>query len=109
MRSPQSVIRRPILTEKSTMLRESGGSDLILSEEGDYAQKITFEVATDANKIEIRSAVERLFNVVVTGVHTVNVRGKIKRMGRNSGRRPASKKAIVTLKPGETIEFFEGV
>jgi len=91
------------------MLRESGGSDLILSEEGDYAQKITFEVATDANKIEIRSAVERLFNVVVTDVHTVNVRGKIKRMGRNYGRRPASKKAIVTLKPGETIEFFEGV
>jgi large subunit ribosomal protein L23 len=109
MREPQSIIRRPLLTEKSTRLRETGGGQASFGEEEDYAQKITFEVATNANKIEIRSAVEKLFNVSVTDVHTINSRGKIKRVGRNIGRRPATKKAIVTLKAGETIEFFEGV
>jgi large subunit ribosomal protein L23 len=112
MRAPQTIIKRPLLTEKSTQLRETGGGDAFFAE-GDedtgVAQKIVFEVADDANKIEIRYAVQKLFNVEVTDVHTMIVRGKIKRMGRSMGRRPGCKKAIVTLKAGDTIEFFEGV
>lgn len=109
MRAPQSIIKRPLLTEKSTLLRETGGGDQFFEEGEDYAQKIVFEVAKDANKIEIRHAVESLFNVTVTDVHTMVVRGKLKRLGRFMGRRPSSKKAIVTLKAGDNIEFFEGV
>ena len=109
MRTPQNVIKRPLLTEKSTRLRETGGHDGTFAEGEDYAQKIAFEVALDANKIEIRRAVEKLFNVQVTTVHTQVVRGKEKRVGRYIGRRPRRKKAIVTLQPGQTIEFFEGV
>jgi large subunit ribosomal protein L23 len=109
MRSPQSIIKRPLLTEKSTRLRETGGQELAPLEGEEYAQKIVFEVARDANKIEIRQAVEKLFNVQVTDVHTQVARGKEKRVGRYSGRRPARKKAIVTLGAGQTIEFFEGV
>lgn len=109
MRPAQTIIKRPLLTEKSTMLRETGGGELVFGEEAEYAQKVVFEVARDANKIEIRKAVQSLFDVTVTDVHTQVVRGKRKRVGRFFGRRAASKKAIVTLKPGETIEFFEGV
>lgn len=109
MRAPQTVIKRPLLTEKSTTLRETGGSAQVFGEDEDYAQKIVFEVAKDANKIEIRNAVQSLFNVSVTDVHTMVVRGKLKRLGRFMGRRPATKKAIVTLKAGDNIEFFEGV
>ena len=109
MRSPQSIIKRPLLTEKSTTLRETGGSDLIFDEDDTYAQKITFEVAKDANKIEIRYAVQKLFNVQVTDVHTMVVRGKKKRLGRFVGQRASTKKAIVTLAAGDSIEFFEGV
>ena len=109
MRSPQSIIKRPLLTEKSTSLRETGGSDLIFDEDDTYSQKITFEVAKDANKIEIRYAVQKLFNVQVTDVHTMVVRGKKKRLGRFVGQRASTKKAIVTLAAGDTIEFFEGV
>ena len=68
-----------------------------------------FEVARDANKVEIRQAVQTLFKVSVTDVRTLVVRGKEKRVGRFSGRRPSWKKAFVTLKPGDNIEFFEGV
>ena len=75
----------------------------------DYAQQIAFEVAKDANKIEIRKAVQTLFKVSVTAVRTQVVRGKKKRIGRFMGQRPAWKKAIVTLKPGDSISFFEGV
>lgn len=109
MRAPQTVIKRPLLTEKSTTLRETGGSDQTFGEDDEYARKVVFEVAKDANKIEIRSAVQSLFNVTVTDVHTMVVRGKLKRLGRFMGRRPATKKAIVTLKAGDNIEFFEGV
>ncbi|HLU68275.1 MAG TPA: 50S ribosomal protein L23 [Kofleriaceae bacterium] len=112
MRAPQTIIKRPLLTEKSTRLRETGGHDSAFGEPEsaeDYAQKIVFEVAKDANKIEIRRAVEKLFNVQVSSVHTQIARGKKKRVGRYIGRRPARKKAIVTLQPGQTIEFFEGV
>jgi large subunit ribosomal protein L23 len=109
MRAPQTIIKRPLLTEKSTTLRETGGSDQAFGEDEEYAQKIVFEVARDANKIEIRHAVQSLFNVTVLDVHTLIVRGKQKRLGRFIGRRPATKKAIVTLKAGDNIEFFEGV
>jgi large subunit ribosomal protein L23 len=112
MRAPQTIIKRPLLTEKSTQLRETGGGESFIAEgeeDTGVAQKIVFEVATDANKIEIRQAVQKLFNVEVTDVHTMVVRGKLKRVGRSMGRRPGSKKAIVTLKAGDTIEFFEGV
>lgn len=109
MRDPQTIIRRPLLTEKSSRLRETGGAATGHAEGDSYAQKVVFEVARDANKIEIRSAVQSLFKVTVTDVRTLIVRGKEKRVGRFSGRRPSWKKAFVTLKPGDNIEFFEGV
>ncbi len=109
MRDPQSIIKRPLLTEKSARLRETGGAKSSHAEGDAYAQQAVFEVARDSNKIEIRSAIQTLFKVTVTDVRTLIVRGKEKRMGRFSGRRPAWKKAYVTLKPGDNIEFFEGV
>ena len=109
MRSPQTVIKRPLLTEKSARLRETGGASSAAAEGEAYAQKVVFEVARDANKIDIRRAVEDLFKVSVTEVRTLVMRGKVKRVGRFSGQRPSWKKAFVTLKPGDNIEFFEGV
>jgi large subunit ribosomal protein L23 len=109
MRTPQSIIKRPLLTEKSTQLRETGGSDTTYGEGDVYAQKIVFEVDLDANKIEIRDAVQRLFKVTVTDVHTQVLRARKKRVGRFLGKTNRRKKAVVTLKAGETIEFFEGV
>jgi large subunit ribosomal protein L23 len=111
MRPAQQIIKRPLLTEKSTRLRETGGHGGVVGfEEGEeYAQKIVFEVNRDANKIEIRRAVEQLFNVTVTDVHTLVQRGKKKRLGRYMGRTPGYKKAVVTLRSGDSIEFFEGV
>ena len=108
MRSPQLIIKRPLLTEKGTHLRETGGA-AVPPEAEELKQKVMFEVARDANKIEIREAVKKLFNVQVEDVHTVIVRGKKKRIGRFAGMRPHWKKAIVTLQPGQTIELFEGV
>jgi large subunit ribosomal protein L23 len=108
MRSPQNIIKRPLLTEKGTRLRETGGNPFTPAPE-DLKQKLMFEVARDANKIEIRDAVKKLFNVDVEDVRTVVVRGKVKRIGRFSGIRPHWKKAIVTLKAGQTVELFEGV
>ena len=109
MRDAQSIIRRPLLTEKSSRLRETGGAAERHAEGDTYAQQVVFEVARDANKIEIRGAVQSLFKVTVTSVRTLVVRGKQKRVGRFAGRRPSWKKAFVTLKPGDNIEFFEGV
>ena len=109
MRDAQSIIKRPLLTEKSARLRETGGGASAAAEGEEYAQQVVFEVARDSNKIEIRRAVEQLFKVNVTGVRTLVMRGKEKRIGRFGGRRPAWKKAFVTLKPGDNIEFFEGV
>jgi len=109
MRAPQSVIKRPLLTEKTARLRETGGAAERPPEGEDYAQQIVFEVAKDANKIEIRNAIEALFKVAVTGVRTEIVRGKDKRVGKYSGRRSSWKKAYVTLKAGDQIAFFEGV
>jgi large subunit ribosomal protein L23 len=109
MRAAQSIIKRPLLTEKSSRLRETGGAADRHAEGDTYAQQVVFEVARDANKVEIRTAVQNLFKVTVTAVRTLVVRGKQKRVGRFSGRRPSWKKAFVTLKPGDNIEFFEGV
>ena len=109
MRSAQTIIKRPLLTEKSARLRETGGAASAAAEGEAYAQKVVFEVARDANKIDIRRAVEQLFKVSVTEVRTLVVRGKVKRVGRFSAQRPSWKKAFVTLKPGDNIEFFEGV
>jgi large subunit ribosomal protein L23 len=109
MRAAQEIIKRPLLTEKSARLRETGGGVSAPAEGDAYSQQVVFEVARDSNKIEIRAAVEKLFKVTVTDVRTLVVRGKAKRMGRFSGRRPAWKKAFVTLKAGDNIEFFEGV
>ena len=91
----QKIIRRPLITEKTTRQKE---------EERQYA----FEVAKEANKIEIQKAVERLFKVKVLEVRTSNVLGKVKRLGRKFGKRSDWKKAIVTLREGDRIEFFEG-
>ncbi len=109
MRPSQTIIKRPLLTEKSTTLRETGGAGPDFTGEGELAQKIVFEVAKDANKIEIRQAVQDLWKVSVTDVHTMVVRGRTKRVGRSIGWRSGYKKAIVTLKAGDNIEFFEGV
>jgi large subunit ribosomal protein L23 len=109
MRDAQSIIRRPLLTEKTARLRETGGGATVPAEGEHYAQKVVFEVARDANKIDIKSAIQKLFKVTVTDVRTLVVRGKLKRVGRFAGQRPSWKKAFVTLKPGDNIEFFEGV
>jgi large subunit ribosomal protein L23 len=109
MRTPQQIIKRPLLTEKGTRLKESGGNaDAELDPESTKPQ-LLFEVARDANKVEIRHAVEKLWNVSVLQVRTSIVRGKEKRMGRFVGKRSNWKKAIVTIAAGQNIEFFEGV
>ncbi|MEJ7601117.1 MAG: 50S ribosomal protein L23 [Kofleriaceae bacterium] len=109
MRDAQTIIKRPLLTEKSARLRETGGGVGSHAEGESYSQQVVFEVARDANKIEIRRAIQTLFKVTVTDVRTLVVRGKQKRIGRFSGQRPSWKKAFVTLKAGDNIEFFEGV
>jgi large subunit ribosomal protein L23 len=109
MRSPEEIIKRPLLTEKGTLLKETGGqADGDVDPEA-LKPQLLFEVARDANKIEIRHAVEKLWNVDVLSVRTAVVRGKEKRMGSYIGRRSNWKKAVVTIAPGQNIEFFEGV
>ena len=108
MRSPEMIIKRPLLTEKGTRLKETGGNAGELDPERLKSQ-LLFEVARDANKVEIRHAVEKLWNVNVVDVRTAVVRGKEKRMGRFVGKRSNWKKAIVTIAAGQNIEFFEGV
>jgi large subunit ribosomal protein L23 len=95
MKEAQKIIIRPLVTEKSTQQKEG-------------SNQYVFEVHRDANKIEIQSAVERLFKVKVSQVRTSNVLGKVKRVGRKYGKRQDWKKATVTLKEGDRIEFFEG-
>ena len=94
-RSARDIIIRPLMTEKS--MRQK-----------DELNRVTFKVRPDANKVEIRSAVETIFNVKVTAVRTASFEGKLKRMGRHQGRRPDWKKAIVTLAAGHKIELVEG-
>ncbi len=96
MKEAHQIIKRPLITEKSTDQKEE-------------ASQIAFVVDPRANKIEIRQAVEKLFKVKVVKVNTVNMLGKKKRWGRFMGKKPDWKKAIVTLRPGDHIEFFEGV
>jgi len=108
-RPAHQIIKRPLLTEKGTRLKEHGGAPVGTFGEEDLKPQVLFEVALDANKIEIRSAIEALFSVKVVDVHTQIMRGKDKRIGRFMGRRPNWKKAIVTLAAGNKIEFFEGV
>jgi large subunit ribosomal protein L23 len=109
MRSPERIIKRPLLTEKGSMLKETGGRP---EEEIDAEQvqpQLLLEVARDANKIEIKHAVEKLWNVNVLKVRTAIVRGKQRRVGRHIGRRSNWKRALVTLAAGQKIDFFEGV
>jgi large subunit ribosomal protein L23 len=94
-RDPRQVILRPIMTEKSMRQKEEQNT-------------VTFRVRPDANKVEIRTAVETVFNVKVAAVRTASFEGKLKRMGRHEGRRRDWKKAIVTLQPGHKIELVEG-
>jgi large subunit ribosomal protein L23 len=103
------VIKRPLLTEKGTRLKEHGGAPVGTFSEEELKPQVLFEVALNANKIEIKNAIEALFSVKVVDVHTQIMRGKDKRVGRFMGRRPNWKKAIVTLAAGNKIEFFEGV
>jgi large subunit ribosomal protein L23 len=92
------IIRFPHITEKSTAQGE--GMD---------QQVVAFQVRIDANKHQVKEAVEHVFDVQVQAVRTARFQGKMKRQGRSQGRRPGWKKAYVTLKPGHKIEFFEGV
>jgi large subunit ribosomal protein L23 len=91
-----SIIREPHIAEKGNIAKER------------YNQ-VTFKVAKNANKIAIKQAVENIFKTKVVDVKTINVIGKKKRVGRNIGKKPDWKKAIVKLAPGEKIEFFEGM
>ena len=109
MRSPETIIKRPLLTEKGTRLKETGGGSDAAADPETLKPQLLFEVARDANKVEIRHAVEKLWNVNVLSVRTTVVRGKEKRMGRFIGKRSNWKKAVVTIAAGQNIEFFEGV
>jgi large subunit ribosomal protein L23 len=110
MRSPETVIKRPLLTEKGTFLKDTGGhAEEDIGDPEQISPQLLLEVARDANKIEIKHAVEKLWNVNVLKVRTAVVRGKQKRVGRYIGRRSNWKRALVTLAPGQKIEFFEGV
>ncbi len=96
MRDPKQVIVRPVVTERSTELADDRGA-------------YTFIVNKDANKIEIKNAVESLFDVKVRTVRTANYRGKWRRMGNAYGRKAAYKKAVVTLAEGQRIDVYEGI
>ncbi len=93
MKDVYSVLKRPLFTEKNDRLKEN-------------FNKYAFEVNIKANKIEIRQAIEQIFGVTVVKVNTMRVHGKVKRRGRSEGRRPDWKKAIVTLKEGDTIPIW---
>lgn len=95
MKNSIQIIRRPIITERASDLQEG-------------QNKYVFEVLSRANKVDIRRAVESLFDVDVVKINTSNVHGKVKRLGRFQGRRPNWKKAVVTLADGHSIDFFEG-
>jgi large subunit ribosomal protein L23 len=96
MRNVHDIIIKPLVTEKTTDQLEKNGA-------------YTFVVAKDANKIEIGKAIEELFNVKVREVRTMRYAGKQRRVGKFVGRRSSWKKAVVTLRQGDTIEIFEGV
>ena len=95
MKDLTRVIVRPVVTEKTTDMGEN--------------DKYVFEVASEANKAEVKQAVEKFFGVKVIDVHTLNMKGKPKRLGRHMGRRKDWKKAIVTLQSGDKIDLFDVV
>jgi large subunit ribosomal protein L23 len=95
MKSPQDVIQAPLISEKGTQLTY-------------IANQVLFKVRPDANKIEVKQAVETLFKVKVVQVRMARYLGKVRRIGRNMGRRSDWKKAYVTLKDGDKIDFFGG-
>ena len=95
MKGPRDIIQAPLISEKGTALAES-------------ANQFLFKVPTDANKIEVKHAVETLFKVKVVDVRMARYLGKIRRVGRSMGRRSDWKKAYVTLKEGDKIDFFGG-
>lgn len=90
------VLEKPLITEKSTMMQEHGN-------------RVMFQVNRNANKLQIKDAVQKVFNVTVLDVNTINVKPKSRRFGRHIGQTKAWKKAIVLLKEGDRIDFFEGV
>jgi large subunit ribosomal protein L23 len=94
--TPYDIIKRPIVSEKTTLQKEA-------------ANQVTFEVDRGANRVDIKRAVETAFQVKVMNVQTMQVTGKVKRRGRILGKRRSWKKAMVRLMPGERIEFFDGV
>ncbi len=96
MRDPRTVVRRALITEKGTVLRE-------------VRNQYLFEVRREANKIDIKRAIETIFHVKVASVRTQQMLGKVRRQGRFVGKRSDWKKAIVTLKPDQKIELFEQV
>lgn len=96
MRSVYDVLLSPLLTEKGTQLKEKDN-------------KVVFRVAKDANKVEIKKAVEEIFKVKVARVTTINCKGKKKRLGKYEGKRSDWKKAIVSLKQGEKLDIIEGI
>ncbi len=96
MKDARNVVKRALITEKGTVLRET-------------RNQYHFEVARDANKIEIKRAIESIFSVKVDSVRTQQMRGKLKRQGRYAGRRSDWKKAIVTLQPEQKIDLFEQI
>jgi len=96
MREPRTVILAPVVTEASTALQES-------------QRTYGFIVAKDANKLEIRNAIQTVFGVRVESVRTANYQGKWRRVGRSLGRKPAYKKAIVRLAEGDSIDVYEGI
>jgi large subunit ribosomal protein L23 len=95
MKGPQDVIRAPLISEKGSLLAEN-------------TQQVLFKVQPGANKIEVKRAVETLFKVKVIKVRMARYLGKVRRIGRNTGRRPEWKKAYVTLREGDKIDFFGG-
>ena len=95
MKGPQDIIQAPLISEKGTALTES-------------VNQVLFKVRPDANKIEVKHAVETLFKVKVEQVRMARDQGKMRRVGKNIGRRPTWKKAYVTLKEGDKIDFFGG-
>jgi large subunit ribosomal protein L23 len=95
MKSHHDVIKAPLISEKGTLLTEN-------------ANQVLFKVRTDANKIEVKQAVEALFKVKVEQVRMARYLGKMRRVGKSMGRRPDWKKAYVTLKEGDKIDFFGG-
>ena len=96
MKNIYSIIKKPLFTEKGSNLKES-------------ENKVVVEVSRNANKIDIKKSIEEIFKVKVEKISTINTHGKWKRYGKSIGKRPDRKKAIITLKKGEKLDFIEGM